>query len=129
MHDAGGNEHEKQWHVQHVPDREQSLVNAELDYLPCDLHPSLDVIERNALESVALFGDGFMACSCTANGGANVTTQAGATTRVTVGDGERRECDTGEGPVAYGQQAALLILQYVRQLGHHEDLGCALADC
>ena len=39
MHDAGRNQHEKQRHVQDVPDGEQPLVDPELDYLACDAHP------------------------------------------------------------------------------------------
>src|SRR4051794_28631720 len=108
MHDAGGNEHEKQRHMQNVPYGEQSLVDPEFDYLPCDLHPSRDVVERNALESVALPGDCFMTCRCDADSRTHVAAQPRSPIRITERDCQRREQDASRTPLAHVEQPALL---------------------
>src|SRR5690348_951510 len=61
VNDAGRDQHEKQRYVQHVPDREESLVDPEFHNFAGSAHSALHVVECDALEAIALSRDGSMA--------------------------------------------------------------------
>src|SRR6185312_12204086 len=105
MNDARGDEDEKQWHVQDVPNGEQSLIHAEFRNLAGRAQTSRDVVERNTLESFFLSRDSFVSGRRGLNRGTCVAVQKTLTRCMTYGDDERRRDHAQAAPVCCFQEA------------------------
>src|SRR5689334_12307444 len=128
VHDARGDEDEKQRGVQGVPHAEEFLEGAKLRHFPGCAQSPRDIVKGDALESLLLRGDRFVSRSHCLDRGASALAQvafAGSVARIDhKGSGEQG----GATPIPYTRETALPGIETLEEPGERQSPFAPLPD-